>query len=926
MYPQGYFPSPQLGYYPQNPSYPAPQHLPPHMQPHMPQTPLDLSYLQLMLPLNLLVSSPYLQSSAQMMSPLDSRFQQPYYPQYNQYQAPKNVHLPYLTPLNSNLNLDQLNLSRTVILRNLDDSLTLNQLLSEIEYGPIEYCKMFSKAAPAHFLDVENLKTCYISFVNLKISVNFHLKYGKNPYNLNKLKERLNNSKYLKVSLNDTTGANSVGQMGNSIAKQDYIKLKTLNYILDFAATRCVLIRICTEGDSAATQLEAEIRAQCAKFGDVEDFKLTHNDQKGELKFLIHFTSIDLAIKTYEFYLKRIQLDKQSQIDHEGDEAVQNSPKFVHVSFHKDRCDRVALDKPKKKEAGFNGHAQFGNIPEETEFPAISHPVLPPELETPTMFPAELAAGNPEGLREFNGPEVGLGTDLEGLVLSVSPNSAHSVISSNAPVENAFPHAPYARFSQSDFHRFPKGPSSVHSAGSQAAPMHNPLLYNPDPFNVGNRAIYLGNLHPNTTIEEIANNVRAGGLVELIKFHPERKVCFITFVDPTIALKFYVNHQVLHQLIIHGYDITVGWAKNHSGPLSREISLAVTAGASRNVYIGIKAAKEGSEKQENKQVLPDEATLRADFSQFGDMEQINFYHNKDCGFMNFLNILDAIRVVELFETGTASSVSKVVGDDGAFYQKYKDFKISFAKDRCGNLPKFSFKKKGASDYKLTFKAFKKKNRAQQEAAVPQDEPKATITEEAAMVFGIISPEKNKENEGPEGKLASSLEDTSLEEKPDLKPPQDANEEEEEDSDDDVSIIIDSDETSFTTVNKEGPRRNQVHGPRNDRKSLRNLLNVSLNLSYMGTHPHQLYYRPELRMQNSNYGYYQPPPQPQLHPLQTFSYQQQKNPYSTSGLQVMAQYLAKSQHDNLLYAASILSNDVGIEEEYYKGRRNLREKR
>lgn len=925
MYPQGYFPSPQLGYYPQNPSYPAPPHMPPHMQPHMPQTPLDLSYLHLMLPLNLLVSSPYLQSSAQMMSPLDSRFQQPFYPQYNQYQAPKHLHLPYLTPLHSNLNLDQLNLSRTVILKNLNDSLTLNELLSEIEYGPIEYCKMFSKPAPAHFLDVENLKTCYISFVNLKISVNFHLKYGKNPYNLNKLKERLRNSKYLKVSLNDTTGANSVGGMGNNIAKQDYIKLKTLNYILDFGATRCVLIRIHTEDENAPAELETEIRAQCAKFGDAEDFKLNYNDQKGELKFLIHFTSIDLAIKTYEFYLKRIQLDKQSKIDNEGDEAVQSAPEFVHVSFHKDRCDRVVLDKPKKKENGTNGHTHFGNIPEETEFPAISNPELPPDLETPAIFPSELATGGPEVLREFNGPDAELGAELEELVLSVSPNSAHSVISSNAPIENAFPHAPYGRFSQSDFHRFPNGPSSVHSAGSQAGPMHNPLQYNPDPFNVGNRTIYLGNLHPNTTIEEIANNVRAGGLVELIKFHPEKKVCFITFVDPTIALKFFVNHQVLHQLIIHGYDITVGWAKNHSGPLNREISLAVTAGASRNVYIGIKPVKEGSDGPETKLVLPDEATLRADFSQFGDMEQINFYHNKDCGFMNFLNILDAIRVVELFEVGTASSVSKAVDDEGEFYQKYKDFKISFAKDRCGNLPKFSFKKKGPSDYKLTFKAFKKKNRAQQEAPVSSEEPKETITEEAAMVFGIISPENNKDSVAPEEKLASSLKESSLEDKAVLETVGNGNEEEDEDSDDDVSIIIGSDDTSSTTVNREAPKRNHANGHRNDRKSSRNLLNVSLNLGYMAYHqPH--YHRPELRMQNSNYGYYQPPPQPQLHPLQTFSYQQQKNPYSTSGLQVMAQYLAKSQHDNLLYAASILSNDVGIEEDYYRSRRNLREKR
>ncbi|KAK6866480.1 Negative regulator of differentiation 1, partial [Candida tropicalis] len=118
----------------------------------------------------------------------------------------------------------------------------------------------------------------------------------------------------------------------------------------------------------------------------------------------------------------------------------------------------------------------------------------------------------------------------------------------------------------------------------------NPSLvstHSADPVNYGNRSIYLGNLHPKTTIEEIANNVRAGGLVESINYRPEKRVCFITFVDPNVAYKFYMNHQILHQLVIHGYEIIVGWAKQQSGPLHRDIMLAVTAGASRNVYIGI---------------------------------------------------------------------------------------------------------------------------------------------------------------------------------------------------------------------------------------------------------------------------------------------------------------------------------------------------
>lgn len=71
-----------------------------------------------------------------------------------------------------------------------------------------------------------------------------------------------------------------------------------------------------------------------------------------------------------------------------------------------------------------------------------------------------------------------------------------------------------------------------------------------------------------------------------------------------------MNHQILHQLVIHGYEIIVGWAKQQSGPLHRDIMLAVTAGASRNVYIGIPSSGCGL-------VLPSEDELRKDFGNFG---------------------------------------------------------------------------------------------------------------------------------------------------------------------------------------------------------------------------------------------------------------------------------------------------------------------
>lgn len=174
--------------------------------------------------------------------------------------------------------------------------------------------------------------------------------------------------------------------------------------------------------------------------------------------------------------------------------------------------------------------------------------------------------------------------------------------------------------------------------------------------NVGNRTIYLGNIHPETSTEEICNVVR-GGLLHHIRYIPERHICFVTFVDPTAAAQFFAMAS-LYGVSIHNRRLKVGWGK-HSGPLPNAISLAVTAGASRNVYIG------------NIDESWPEAKLRRDFSEFGDVEQINFLPEKSCAFVNFTDITNAIKAIEgIKEKG-----------------EYRQFKVNFGKDRCGNPPR-----------------------------------------------------------------------------------------------------------------------------------------------------------------------------------------------------------------------------------------------
>lgn len=171
--------------------------------------------------------------------------------------------------------------------------------------------------------------------------------------------------------------------------------------------------------------------------------------------------------------------------------------------------------------------------------------------------------------------------------------------------------------------------------------------------NAGNRTVYLGSVHPETTIEEICNVVR-GGLLHQIRYFPEKHICFVTFVDPTAAAQFFAIAN-LQGLAIHNKRLKIGWGK-HSGPLPSAIAMAVTAGASRNVYIG------------NIDGNWPESKLRQDFSEYGEIEQINFLPEKSCAFVNFTNIANAIQAIE-----------KIKQRD-----EYKSFKINFGKDRCGN--------------------------------------------------------------------------------------------------------------------------------------------------------------------------------------------------------------------------------------------------
>lgn len=1077
-----------------------------------------------------------------------------------------------LTNMN-NSNLDVSNLSRTVVIRCINESVTLSELLDTIEYGPIEYVKMVLKPTPPSILQQDpdcskTLKVCFISFINCKVALQFQNKFVKNLENFNHLKSKLC-SKHLKIQMNEVSNSNN---------NQDYIKLKTLNYIVELGATRCIKLKLlfdtideeyslltslssvdlagdakiigpCQELDVPPTRLLEEclpetpaspteqtpplsesissgslpddilrsspakliqqvsnnddhdeelvltkedlylndhtlninaedtssplltiktfILNQCSKFGDIEHFKLSLNKKSGSA--FIHFTSIDSAIKSFEYYHRRVLNDRQHL--EEGNKRrskLRYDINFSYVNFAKDRCDKTSTSSRGSK----SSNSSTKKKPSTSEILSLGLDDMDKDVFSPPDSPLLSTSSSPPQKhfnRSFSYPNFdtsGNGSingsvngSLNGYMDGYStygghpgyhgPMAGRQVYQRHLAPHSAphlHPHMPPTQ----PFHlgngypnSFGLGGDTMNANVAAAAAAANVAAnvaaaaaaaanfqVGPDALNVNNRTIYLGNLHPNTTVEEIANNVRAGGLVESIKYHPDKRVCFFTFVDPMVALKFYMNHQVLHQLIVHGYDVTVGWAKNHSGPLTREIGLAVTAGASRNVYIGIKLIRD--QIPEQKMTLPTEDELRRDFGQFGELEQINFYHNKDCGFLNFLNIIDAIRVVETFEMDEETGrmrLAKLISNSDAFYDKYSKFKISFAKDRCGNPPKFSFKKKMANVPGTTYQQYqhllhndtsRRRNRRpyneeyDEETRISENQSfmEDTINEEAAMVFGIISnnakseakeetseeekqPEEssnsefnNKEEDSTEDNDESIDSDEVKTEKIGGEPVPDGQEDLEDNDEDEISIIIDAGENTLTDDCKENhdSRRHEKPPRKNNRKGSQSRFGSSDSfvplrkssrssngsVHYGRAQPHSLpfampqyatsspyipqlpvYYVPSQRppiyssnsqnsffnngYMNGNYansgypphsygyrsGYYTPtspyppqPPSPQFyhHRLQ----QTPKNVNASSGSQVMAQYLAKSQHDNMLYAASIMehSGNIGEDHDYY----------
>ncbi|PSR72692.1 hypothetical protein PHLCEN_2v11387 [Hermanssonia centrifuga] len=173
-----------------------------------------------------------------------------------------------------------------------------------------------------------------------------------------------------------------------------------------------------------------------------------------------------------------------------------------------------------------------------------------------------------------------------------------------------------------------------------------------------NRTVYLGNIHPETTTEDLCNAIR-GGVLQSLRYMQDKHIAFVTFIDPAAALTFFqvASYQ---GLTLNNRRLKIGWGKN-SGPLPPALALAVHSGATRNVYVG---------NIEDFDAFSDEK-LKKDFSEFGEIELVNFLKEKNCAFVNFTNISNAIKAIDGVKNKS----------------DYANLRIAHGKDRCANPPR-----------------------------------------------------------------------------------------------------------------------------------------------------------------------------------------------------------------------------------------------
>lgn len=160
--------------------------------------------------------------------------------------------------------------------------------------------------------------------------------------------------------------------------------------------------------------------------------------------------------------------------------------------------------------------------------------------------------------------------------------------------------------------------------------------------NATGRTVYVGNLPATASVDELLNLVHFGPL-ESIRVLPEKSCVFLSFLDGATAAAFHAD-ALIKKLSLHGQELKIGWGKPSAVP--SQVVLAIQqSNASRNVYLG------GLDENIT------EEQLRDDLSRFGLIDQVKIVRDKNIGFVHFLSISIATKVVTILHVPLKQSHS-----------------------------------------------------------------------------------------------------------------------------------------------------------------------------------------------------------------------------------------------------------------------------
>ncbi|KAJ3365403.1 hypothetical protein GGF32_009261 [Allomyces javanicus] len=393
-------------------------------------------------------------------------------------------------------------------------------------------------------------------------------------------------------------------------------------------ATRNVYI-----SNLSPTTTEDELRFDLAQYGEIDNVRIVppREPGKGHMGF-VHFCALAAAMKVVA-------------------SLGQTNPKYANrrINYGKDRCV------PRHANGG-GGHMVRANSAAGTfGYGSPAAAAAAPAAYTPQQ-------AHPAPYYQFGAPSHGAPVAFGGTQLRIAEHM----------VDPTFAYSNNLAYLPPDAHQRMNPPN--------------------------NRNVYIGGLPEDAIPEDVCNVIRAG-LIDKISMLPNKACAFITFIDPQAATLIYYLADT-YGMVIRGRRIKLGWGRPSAPPLTTVATAVRTAGATRNVYIGplpqwllavganAAAAHEhlggdvamgeslddqtpyqgGKASSNQPQQAAIAAELLVDFATFGDIEVIHVLVDKQCAFINYMDIRGAIRAIAEAPVTLAN--------------KYGTCRIGYGKDRC----------------------------------------------------------------------------------------------------------------------------------------------------------------------------------------------------------------------------------------------------